>query len=271
MKIDVLSLFPELITSYCSTSILGNALNTSVYELNVSNPRDFSKDKHKSVDDTPYGGGAGMLLACEPYFDCLEYVLNQRNIPCQTLSEGLLKHEENRDYEIITTTPAGEIWTQELAEEFSKKKNLIILCGRYEGFDERIRKLASREVSIGEYVLTGGELPALTIIDSVLRLIPGVLGEEASKDHESFSSINYQELFKEHGVTKREMQEFLTDTGLSSIEELARMKLLEHPHYTKPADFRGQKVPEVLLSGDHKKIFLWRLKSAIKLTNARFN
>jgi tRNA (guanine37-N1)-methyltransferase len=271
MKIDVLSLFPELITSYCSTSILGHAQSASIYELATYNPRYYSKDKHHCVDDTPYGGGAGMLLSCEPYFDCLEDVLAKRGICCDSLEKGVLEHESNRDYEIITTTPSGEIWTQELAEEFSQKNNLIILCGRYEGFDERIRKLASREISVGDYVLTGGELPALTIIDSVLRLLPGVLGEEASKEYESFSTINYLELFKDFGVTKRETEEFLKETSLNSIEDLKELKLLEHPHYTKPADFRGQKVPEVLLSGDHKKIFLWRLKSAIKLTNARFN
>lgn len=270
MKIDVLSLFPELISNYCKTSILGIAQEKQLYELALHNPRDFSKDKHKKVDDTPYGGGAGMLLSCQPFFDCLESVLRSRSIPCESLSEGVLEHPENRDYEVILTTPSGETWTQELAQEFSKKKNLVILCGRYEGFDQRIRNLASRDVSVGDYVLTGGELPALTLIDSVLRLVPGVLGDETSKDFESFSTINYLDEFEALGVTKRELNEFLEESGLGSKSDLMKLKLLEHPHYTKPADFRGQKIPEVLQSGDHKKIFLWRLKEAIRFTPQTF-
>lgn len=269
MKIDVLSLFPDLITNYCQASILGIAQEKQLYELAVHNPRDFSNDKHKKVDDTPYGGGAGMLLSCQPFFDCLESVFESRSITCGSLSEGILEHPDNRDYEVIITTPSGEKWTQELAEEFSKKKNLVILCGRYEGFDQRIRDLATREISVGDYVLTGGELPALTMIDSTLRLIPGVLGDEASKDFESHSIINYLDEFEALGVTKRELNEFLEESGLESKADLMKLKLLEHPHYTKPADFRGEKVPEILQSGDHKKIFLWRLKEAIKLTNAK--
>ena len=266
MKIDILSLFPDLITNYCSESILGIAQEKQLYELATHNPRDFSKDKHKKVDDTPYGGGAGMLLSCQPFFDCLESVLESRSINYESLTEAALEHTPERDYEIIITTPAGEKWTQELAEEFSKKKNLVILCGRYEGFDQRIRNIATREVSVGDYVLTGGELPALTMIDSVLRLVPGVLGDVTSKDFESFSTINYLEEFEKYGVTKRELNSFLEESGLESKDQLMKLKLLEHPHYTKPADFRGQLIPEVLQSGDHKKIFLWRLKEAIKLS-----
>lgn len=268
MKIDVLSLFPDLIGQYCSTSILGIAKENNIFELGLHNPRDFSSSKHKAVDDTPYGGGAGMLLGPQAFFDCLEQVSKTRKLDIDGFEEGVLKHKEDRDYEIIITSPSGQTWSQELAQDFAKKKNLIIFCGRYEGFDQRIRNSATCEVSIGDYVLTGGELAANIMIDSTVRLIPGALGDDTSKDFESFSTINYLEEFKSLGVTKREKAAFLEELDLKE-NDLKSLKLLEHPHYTRPADFRGQRIPEVLESGDHKKIFLWRLKEAIKLTNAR--
>ncbi len=247
MRIDVLSLFPDMVTSYCEASILGIAQVQKLYELYVHNPRDYTKDKHKRVDDTPYGGGAGMVLQCQPMIDCLEAIPNYAKA------------------EIIVTSPSGRKFDQRLAQELSKKEHLIILCGRYEGFDQRIRDRATMEVSVGDYVLTGGELPALTIIDATLRHIPGVLGDETSIEEETHSEINYLKKLEELQVTKRELQALLDETGLKK-EDLENLKLSEYPHYTRPADFRGEKVPKVLEQGDHKKIFLWRLTQAIKLT-----
>jgi len=217
MKYDVITLFPEIITHYCSFSIPGRAVKQGVITVNTINPRDFTHDVHKKVDDTPYGGGAGMVLMCEPFYDAFESA------------------EKLENYAAILLTPQGQPFNQEKAEELAQKDQIILMCGHYEGFDERIRALPGiTEVSIGDFVLTGGELPALCIIDAVTRLIPGVLGKDESAYEESF-------------------------TG----------GLLEYPHYTRPYDFRGMKVPEVLLSGNHKKIAEWRREQAIKRTQEK--
>lgn len=250
MRIDVLSLFPDMITSYCEASILGIALEQKLYELHVHNPRDYTQDKHKRVDDTPYGGGAGMVLQCQPLIDCLEAVPDYANA------------------EIILTSPSGRKFDQKLAQELSQKEHLIILCGRYEGFDQRIRDRATMEISVGDYVLTGGELPALTIIDATLRHIPGVLGDAASMEEETHTEVNYLKKLEELQVTKKELQALLEETGLKK-EDLECLKLSEYPHYTRPADFRGEKVPEILLSGDHKAIMLWRLKESVIARSAQ--
>lgn len=252
MRIDILTLFPEMITSYCDQSILGIAQKNKLLEIYAHNPRNFATNKHKSVDDTPYGGGAGMVLSPQPYFDCFENI----------------KHFENHDYEIIVTSPSGKVFNQDLALELSKKRNLIILCGRYEGFDQRIKNLATLEISVGDFVLTGGELAALVIVDAVSRLIEGVLGDSQSGEMESFSSVNYLQKLEELQVTKKELEELLKRIGLKSKNDLTSLKLLEYPQYTRPLDFKGMKVPEVLRSGNHKEIFLWRLEQAIKLTKA---
>ena len=206
MRFDVLSLFPEMIDNACSFSIMQRAKNENLIQVNSINPRDFSKDKHKKVDDTPYGGGAGMLLSCQPFLDALNSV------------------EKLENSETIILSPQGEVFNQNLANEFATKSQLIIICGHYEGFDERIlEKSKAREVSIGDFVMTGGELPALCIIDSVTRLLKGVLGDDDSSEFDS----HYD-------------------------------GLLEHPHYTKPREYEGLSVPEVLTSGNHEKIKEWR-------------
>ena len=202
MRFDVLSLFPEMIDNACSFSIMQRAKNENLIQVNSINPRDFSKDKHKKVDDTPYGGGAGMLLSCQPFLDALNSV------------------EKLENSETIILSPQGEVFNQALANEFATKSQLIIICGHYEGFDERIlEKSKAREVSIGDFVMTGGELPALCIIDSVTRLLKGVLGDDDSSEFDS----HYD-------------------------------GLLEHPHYTKPREYDGLCVPEILTSGNHEKI-----------------
>ncbi|WP_142383407.1 tRNA (guanosine(37)-N1)-methyltransferase TrmD [Bacillus sp. V3-13] len=220
MKIDVLSLFPEMFSGVFGHSILKKAQEKNAVSFNVVNFREYADNKHKTVDDYPYGGGAGMVLKPQPIFDAITALTEQA---------GAAKPR------IILLCPQGERFSQRKAEELSKEEHLIFICGHYEGYDERIREhLVTDEISIGDYVLTGGELGAMVVIDSVVRLLPDVLGSAESHQHDSFS------------------------TGF-----------LEHPHYTRPAEFRGLKVPDVLLSGDHKRIEEWRTKESLRRTYLR--
>ncbi|MEK4698854.1 tRNA (guanosine(37)-N1)-methyltransferase TrmD [Solibacillus sp. FSL R7-0668] len=217
MKIHVLSLFPDMFTGVFGASILKKAQEKGAVELAVTDIREFSENKHRQVDDYPYGGGAGMVLKPEPMFNAVEAIT------------------EGRKPRVILMCPQGERFTQKKAEELALEDDLVFLCGHYEGYDERIREhLVTDEISIGDFVLTGGELPAMTVIDAVVRLLPGVLGQADSHIQDSFS------------------------TGL-----------LEHPHYTRPADFRGMKVPDVLLSGNHAKIEEWREEQSFLRTLQR--
>jgi len=216
MRIDVLTLFPEMCAAGFSDSIVKRAQEKGLVEIVLTNIRDFAVDKHRSVDDKPYGGGAGMVMMCGPVFDAVEAVQRQGE----------------RADEVILLTPQGQRFGQELARQLARQKRLILIAGHYEGFDERIRTgLATMELSIGDYVLSGGEIPAMVVVDALTRLIPGVLGDETSCLEESFSQ-----------------------------------DLLEYPHYTRPTEFRGMEVPEVLLSGNHGKIRQWRLEQARKRT-----
>ncbi|HHD12127.1 MAG TPA: tRNA (guanosine(37)-N1)-methyltransferase TrmD [Deltaproteobacteria bacterium] len=219
MIFHVLTLFPDFFSSPLKQSIIGRAIERGILKVALHNIRDYAKDKHRTVDDTPYGGGAGMVLKVEPVVDCLEAVRKK------TTKERTLT---------ILTTPQGVTLRQPLVERLSGYEELIILCGRYEGIDERIRAFVDMEVSIGDYILTGGEIAALVIIDSVGRLVPGVVGEADSLKTESFSE-----------------------------------GLLEYPQYTRPPEFRGMKVPEVLLSGHHEQIRKWRRKESLKRTLER--
>lgn len=216
MRCDVLTLFPDIITAYLKEGILKRAQEKRLLEVKVYNIRDFVSDKHKTVDDYPFGGGAGMVIKPEPLFRVIE---------------SLKKDNEQR--RIILLTPQGKPFNQQLAEEFSKeKRRFVFICGRYEGIDERVRiSLVDEEISIGDYVITGGELAALVIIDASARLLKGALGDERSTEEESFS-----------------------------------WGLLDYPHYTRPREFRGMGVPDVLLSGNHKEIWLWRRKEALRKT-----
>jgi tRNA (guanine37-N1)-methyltransferase len=219
VEIDVLTLFPEMFAGVLGASILKIAQEKGLAKFRLVDIRDFSTDKHHSVDDRPFGGGPGMVLTPEPVFAAVEH------------TEGLSPERATR----VLLTPQGERLTQGLARELATNKRLLLLCGRYEGYDERIRTgLGAREVSIGDYVLTGGELPAMVLIDTVVRLIPGVLGKENSLDEESFSN-----------------------------------GLLEYPQYTRPREFRGMTVPEVLLSGNHEEIRRWRLEQSEERTRRR--
>lgn len=211
MKIDILTLFPEMFEGFKNESIIKRAIESKKVEINTCNFRDFAKNKHKKVDDTPYGGGQGMVLMCQPVFDAVEH----------------LKKENSK---VILLTPQGKTYNQEKAYELSKEEHLILICGHYEGFDERIRSICDEEISIGDYVLTGGEIPSMVITDSVVRLLPGVI-DESSHLNDSFNN-----------------------------------NLLDYPTYTKPRNYKGMKVPDVLLSGDHAKIDKWRLDKQLKIT-----
>lgn len=206
MRFDVITLFPDIIRGACAESMPSRAGEKGVITINTVNPREFTHDKHRKTDDTPYGGGAGMVLSCQPYMDAINSV------------------EELENSETIIMTPQGELFNQKMAEEFSNKSQLRIICGHYEGFDERIRILSkAREVSIGDFVLSGGEYSAICIIDAVTRLLEGTLGNSESKDYDSHSEY-----------------------------------LLEYPQYTKPREYEGLEVPEILLGGNHEKIAQWR-------------
>lgn len=209
MKIDVLTLFPAMFAGPLDESIVGRARTAGILELGIHNLRDYTHDRHRTVDDKPFGGGPGMLLKPEPIFEAVESLATEQT-------------------KVVLLTPAGRKFSQEIANELAQEEHLLFICGSYEGFDERVRAtLADDELSIGDYVLTNGALPAMVIIDTVTRLLPGALGDEGSAQEESFS----------HG-------------------------LLECPHYTRPAEFRGMRVPDVLMSGNHAEIAKWRAEQA---------
>lgn len=209
MRIDILTLFPEMFEGVLSASMLGRAQTNGLIDIRVHNIRDYTDNKHRKADDYPFGGGAGLVMMAQPIYDCMDAVL-----------EGGKAHR-------ILMTPRGRTLNQKIAKELSQNERLILLCGHYEGVDERVMEIIDDEISVGDYVLTGGELPAMVLVDCVSRLIPGVLGSEESAVDESFSE-----------------------------------DLLEYPQYTRPASFRGMDVPEILLNGHHAKIQAWRQEQA---------
>ncbi|QQK80549.1 tRNA (guanosine(37)-N1)-methyltransferase TrmD [Salicibibacter cibi] len=215
MKINFLTLFPEMFQGVASSSIWKQAKDKGAAEYEVTDFRTYSDNKHNKVDDYPYGGGAGMVLRAQPLVDAVEDV----------------RGASGGNARVVMLCPQGAPFSQEKAEELAKEEALVLVCGHYEGYDERIRSVVNDEISIGDYVLTGGELPAMIVADSVIRLLPGVLGNESSAQEESFAD-----------------------------------GLLEHPHYTRPADFRGMVVPDVLLSGNHAHIEQWRRKESLRRT-----
>ncbi|MFC5471988.1 tRNA (guanosine(37)-N1)-methyltransferase TrmD [Cohnella suwonensis] len=230
MRIDVLTLFPEMFDGVFGSSILGKARDKGIVSLNTVNFRDFSNNKHNTVDDMPYGGGGGMVLKAEPIFGAVEHVVKIGSDATDT-EEGGTKRKPR----VILMCPQGRKFSQEIARELSAEEHLIFVCGHYEGYDERIREfLVTDELSVGDYVLTGGELPAMVVVDAVVRLLPGTLGNEQSAATDSFSD-----------------------------------GLLEYPHYTRPAEFRGWKVPDALLSGHHAEIGKWRRQQSLERTLER--
>jgi tRNA (guanine37-N1)-methyltransferase len=215
MKCDVLTLFPDILTAYLNESILKRAREKKLLEIKLYNIRDFASGPHRTVDDSPYGGGVGMVFKPEPIFRAVDFL-----------------KEDGEPRKVILLSPQGKPFNQSKAEAYSRdKQRFVFICGRYEGIDERVKTLIDEEVSIGDYVITGGELAALVIIDAVTRLIPGALGDEKSVEDESFS-----------------------------------WGLLDYPHYTRPREFRGMMVPQVLVSGNHREILLWRRREALRKT-----
>ena len=218
LRIDIVCAVPDLITPILNVSIVGRAIKSGVVSIYVHNLHEYSDNRFKHIDDTPFGGGAGMIIKCDPVFQCIEKLQGERNYD-----------------EIIYMSPDGERLTQEISNELSLKKNIILLAGHYKGIDQRIRDiLITREISIGDYVLSGGELPAMIVADSIVRLLPGAISDAESALEDSFQN-----------------------------------GLLDAPHYTRPADFRGHKVPDVLLGGNHKEIQKWRHQQALLKTQAR--
>jgi tRNA (guanine37-N1)-methyltransferase len=217
MRFDIITIFPELFAGFLECGILRRAQNTGLVDIQLVNLRDFTSDRHRSVDDRPYGGGEGMVLMPRPLFEAVEH--------CREKAQPASP-------KVVLLTPQGRTWSQQLAEEFTSIPHIILMCGRYEGVDQRVVDcLVDREISIGDFVTTGGEIPAMVLIDSIVRLLPGALGNRDSACNESFSS-----------------------------------GLLDYPQYTRPASFRGMAVPEVLLSGDHARIEIWRRKQAMEKT-----
>lgn len=220
MRFDVLTLFPGIFDGYLGQSLLKKAIDAGLVDVHLWDFRDWASGRHKSVDDTPYGGGPGMLIRCEPVYDCVEAV--------QAVGDSPGK--------LIMLSPQGRRLDQKLIEELSTEQRLLLLCGRYEGFDDRIsRGLEPLEVSAGDFICNGGEVPAMLLIDALIRLVPGVLGDEASAKYDSFSELG----------------------------------ILEYPQYTRPREFRGMEVPEVLLSGNHQAIAAWRAEQSLQRTQQR--
>jgi len=216
MRIDIITIFPKMFSPVLDESIIKRAQKKGVIKISVHNLRDYSTDKHKKVDDRPFGGGPGMVMRPEPFFAAIKDI------------KGKTKAK------VVLLSPQGRLLTQKTCQNLAREKRLILLCGHYEGIDERVKKIVDEEVSIGDYVLTGGELAAMVLVDSVVRLVPGVLGHKDSNKSETFED-----------------------------------NLLEYPHYTRPQDFKGIKVPLVLLSGDHEKIAAWRREQAVKITKKK--
>ncbi|GAB5444663.1 MAG: tRNA (guanosine(37)-N1)-methyltransferase TrmD [Fuerstiella sp.] len=220
MRFDVLTLFPEMFESYLGQSLLKLAIRNGLVDVQTHNFRDFAEGRHKQVDDKPFGGGPGMLMMCGPVFDCVEHV----------------RQQDSRPGRLIMMSPQGRKLDQPLVEELAQEERLMMMCGRYEGFDDRIREgLQPMEISAGDFICNGGEVPAMLLIDTVIRLIPGVLGDETSSKYDSFS-----------------------ESGL-----------LEYPQFTRPRKFRGMSVPEILLSGNHEAIAQWRHEESLKRTKER--
>lgn len=250
MKIDILTLFPDMFKGPFNESILRRAQDKSsdraqdkssdraqdklLVEINIHNLRKWAKDKRGTVDDRPYGGGVGMVMMVEPIAEAIEATKMQSN-------------KDAKKEKIVLLSPRGKVWEQEMCQKYSKLDHLILICGHYEGVDERVREFIEEEISIGDFVLTGGELPAMVLVDSIVRLIPGVLEKPEATENESFSSnhqspiTNYKPLTTNH-------------------------QLLEYPHYTHPENFRGLKVPPILLSGNHAEIAKWRGEKALEIT-----
>jgi tRNA (guanine37-N1)-methyltransferase len=243
MRFDLITIFPEFFSGPLDYGIVRRARETGIVEVNVQDLRQFTKDRHRTVDDRPFSGGEGMVLKPEPLFEAVESLLSR------SVGDASKPMTPEPKIAIVLMSAAGKLFNQEMARRYAQLERVIFICGRYEGVDERVAEhLATEEISIGDFVLSGGELPAMLVVDAVTRLLPGALGNEASSQNESFSTAQ---------------------NGPASTSHRSRVNshlLLDFPHYTRPADFRGWKVPEVLIGGNHADVAKWRHEAALEKT-----
>jgi tRNA (guanine37-N1)-methyltransferase len=254
MRFDLITIFPEFFAGPLEHGIVRKAREAGLIEIQVQDLRIFTKDKHRTVDDRPFGGGEGMVLKPEPLFEAVEFLLGT------SMGDAAANREPDSDTAIVLLSAAGKRFTQETARRYAQLKRIVLICGRYEGVDERIAEhLASEEISIGDFVLSGGELPAALILDAVTRLLPGALGNEASSQNESFSQYQQPKNIPAAAAGA-------ADATAPPHKVRGANSLLDFPHYTRPADFRGWKVPEVLIGGNHAEVAKWRLEQALAKT-----
>ena len=245
MRFDLITIFPEFFYGPLDHGIVRRAKDAGIVQINVQDLREFTKDRHRTVDDRPFGGGEGMVLKPEPLFEAVEHLLTSG------IGDADAKFAPEPGTAILLMSAAGRLFTQETARRYAKLQRVILICGRYEGVDERVAEhLATDEVCVGDYVLSGGELPAAIVVDAVTRLMPGALGNEASTQNESFS----------------EPAEIEAKSGVRHSPLSTHHCLLDYPHYTRPAEFRGWKVPEVLIGGNHAEVAKWRREKALEKT-----
>ena len=245
MRFDLITIFPEFFAGPLDHGIVRRARETGIVQIHVQDLREFTKDRHKTVDDRPFGGGEGMVLKPEPLFEAVEKLLGQ------SMGDSAQTRAIPGGTAVVLLSAAGKLFTQETARRLAKLERIVLICGRYEGVDERVAEhLATEEISIGDYVLSGGELPAAIVLDAVTRLLPGALGNEASTENESFRKLEVEESIS---------------AADNSPGRRARL-LLDYPHYTRPAEYRGWKVPDVLIGGHHAEVAKWRAQQAAEKT-----
>ena len=245
MRFDLITIFPEFFTGPLDHGIVRRAREAGIVQIRVQDLREFAKDRHKTVDDRPFGGGEGMVLKPEPLFEAVEKLLGQ------PMGDSTKKAAIPSDTAVVLLSAAGKLFTQETARRLAGLQRIVLICGRYEGVDERVAEhLATEEISVGDYVLSGGELPAAIVLDAVTRLLPGALGNEASTENESF----------------RKLDDGDSVVGAGNLKLRKARLLLDYPHYTRPAEFRGWKVPEVLIGGHHAEVAKWRAQQAAEKT-----
>jgi tRNA (guanine37-N1)-methyltransferase len=246
MRFDLITIFPEFFSGPLEHGIVRRARKAGIIQVHMQDLREFTKDRHRTVDDRPFGGGEGMVLKPEPLFEAVESLLGY------SIGDASNPGARNSDTAVVLMSAAGKLFDQETARRFSQLERIVLICGRYEGVDERVAEhLATEEISVGNFVLSGGELPALLVMDAVTRLLPGALGNEASSQNESFSTSSFAKAATAPSRSKQAKPETM---------------LLDFPHYTRPAEFRGWKVPEVLIGGNHAEAAKWRREAALEKT-----
>ncbi len=254
MQFDLITIFPEFFTGPLEHGIVRRARETGIVQINIQDLREFTKDRHRTVDDRPFGGGEGMVLKPEPLFEAVEKLLGR------SVGDAAEEKKPDANTAIVLLSAAGQRFTQATARRFARLQRIIFICGRYEGVDERVAEhLATDEISVGDYVLSGGELPAMLILDAVTRLLPGAVGNEASTQNESFSEV----------ALSAASQSLMGDVAVRPDHQARSAEpthLLDFPHYTRPADYRGWKVPEVLIGGNHAEVAKWRSQQASEKT-----